>query len=280
MALFNQQRHFLRVFLRLAALFGGIALACGIVSSQVADGLRAGLLIAAALAGVAAVTFLVCAFFTWPPARRGDNILARLYAEEPLAHWVYDDAFWQSWVASRRRKLGVMTWVTIAFVVIVGAICVGALLSTPASTGPTPYLEAAIFGGATLLIVAIILLGTWLLRHRRAARLLRHGECYLMPDAAYVGGDLLFWNAQLRAFYSARITDADADGPAIIHLTIGMTRSAATATRSVSLATLAAGGPFISGYESTTRIPVPPAHRSAAEAAVRFWNAKNTEPVG
>ena len=224
------------------------------------------------LSGVACVTLLICAAFTLPPARRAALVIKRMQAGEALAHWVYPPDFWQAWVNREKRWFGFATWGAVAFVVIVVGIIVFALLTTPPEINPSRHRDAVIASGAAAMVIGFILGGMAAYRRRRTNRQLACGECYLMSDAAYIGGDFFFWNAQMRGLQAAVLVPSEGTRPAAIELILGVSPNAARVQRSIGQASLAAGGLYVGEYKSIARIPVPPDAMSDAERVVQQWN--------
>jgi hypothetical protein len=273
--IFDQQRRFVRVLLLLAGGFALAGIASVVIAVAIAPEAKEGAEILLVLCGVFSVTMLICAAFTIPAARRASRMIERMQRGEALAHWVYPPEFWKAWVMRERRWFGLATWGAIAFLLFMGGVIVYALLTTSPEVNPTHRRDAAIAGCAAVVVIALILAGVRAYRRRRTDRLLRCGECYLLRDAVYVGGDFAFWNAQMRGLYSATLVDADEHGPAVIELTIGMSRRAARATRAAGAVSLAAGAAYVGDYQSVTRIPVPPEMIADAERAVRQWTKAN-----
>lgn len=271
MKIFNQQKRFVHVFLLLAgasaivALVGwGLILARGAAGNGIAA-------IVAVLAGVFCVTMLICALATIPSSLRATRWLDRVNEGEAMAHWVYPTEFWEAWVRRERRWFGFATWGAIAVVAFLGGIIVWALWGAPTTGETSPKAAAAIAGVITLGVIGLIVLGMISYRRRRTRRLLGCGECYLMNDAVYIGGDFAYWNAHMRGLYGAELTEAAGDTPAIIELSIGMSRGAGKITRAAGVASLAGGGAYFGDYQTITRIPVQDEHVEEARKIVARW---------
>ncbi len=270
--IFNQQQRFVRVLMLLAGAMAAIGVISGIIAALRLGNASGVAAIIAVIFGVFCISILISTAATVPAARRASRMIKRMQSGEALAHWVYPTDFWQAWVERERRRFGFAMWGAIAFVMFVGGVIVYALVSTSPDVNPTHNRDAAIAGGVALIVIGFILAGKAVYRRRRTNRLLACGECYLMSDAVYIGGDFAFWNAQLRSLSGAAIRPAQNQRPAVIELAIGMSRGAASATRAVGTASLIAGGPYIVNYEAATRIPVPPDLLSEAERVVTQWN--------
>ncbi len=269
--IFNQQQRFVRTLLLLAAAAGLAAVTGGVVAMLMrsANGVP---VVIAIVSGVVCITLLICAAFTVPAARRATLMITRMQAGDALAHWVYSPEFWKAWVTRERRWFGFATWGAVAFVVAVVGIIVYALLTTPLAINPTRQRDALVASGGATIVIGFILGGMAAYRRRRSNRLLACGECYLMSDAAYIGGDFFFWNAQMRGLQTAVLVPPEGARPAAIELTMGASPNAARAQRSIGLAALAAGGLYFGEYKNIARIPVPLESMSDAERVVQLWN--------
>ncbi len=273
MKLFNQQHRFVQVLLLLTAGGAIVALAAwGIFLARggAENGIEA---ITAIVSGVFAVTMLICALATVPASRRATRWLARMRAGEAAAHWVYPKDFWEAWVRRERRWFGSATWGAIAVVAIMGGIITYALSTAPVAAGPGRAATVATSAAITLGVIGLIVLGMLSYRGRRVRRLLACGECYLMNDAAYVGGDFAYWNAHMRGLHGVELKEATDKSPAVIELSIGMSRGAGKVTRAAGAASLAAGGAYFSEYLTITRIPVPDQHIEEARTIVAAWTS-------
>lgn len=191
---FNQQQRFLRVFLFLGIGSGMLALASGTVALFRRDTPNGVPMVAAFLLALFAVTMLISAAATVPSARRAGRLIAGMQGSEALAHWVYSPPFWRAWVLADRRGLGKFIWGGSGVVAVLGAIIVAALISTPATTGPVPWGVVMVMATITIGTILIIMGGMFAYRRRRTRRLLACGECWLLNDAVYIGGDFAYWN--------------------------------------------------------------------------------------
>ena len=271
--IFNQQRRFLRVFLFLGLGSGSLALVSAAIALSHRGTPNGVPTVTAFLLAVFAVTMLISAAATLPSARRADRLITRMQGGEALAHWVYSPSFWQAWVLAEQRGFSKLIWAGSAVVAVLGAIIVAALISTPATTGPIPWGVVVVVATITLGTNFLSIGGIFAYRRRRTRRLLACGECWLMKDAVYVGGDFIYWNADMRGLYAATLIPATATAPACIALSIGLTRKVAGIARAASLSSLAGGGLYFGDYQATTRIPVEAGQMTEAQRIVTQWAA-------
>lgn len=271
--IFNQQQRFLRVFLFLGIGSGMLALASGAVALFRRDTPNGVPMVAAFLLALFAVTMLISAAATVPSARRASWLIARMQGSEVLAHWVYSPSFWRAWVRADRRGLGKFIWGGSGVVAVLGAIIVAALISTPATTGPVPWGVVMVMATITIGTILIIMGGMFAYRRRRTRRLLACGECWLLNDAVYIGGDFAYWNADMRGLDRATLIPATATTPAFIELRLGLSRETAGIARAASFSSLAAGGPYFGHYQTTIRIPVEADQMPQAQGIVTQWSA-------
>jgi len=279
--LFNQQQQFVRVFLLLAAGllgFGCVAVVVGTLVTGVknADGSTADARIAGEITGaiafIGAVVILICAAVSWPAARRARTILNEMTSGKALAHFEYPDAFWRAWVERDTRGRRWIAWLIAGFVFVVGGVCIYAMLTPTDPQRPIPYFAAGVFALVSLILIVMTfaLFGSY--RRRRRNRLLLHAECYILPTAVYIGGDVAFWNVQMRALRQIDLVEAD---PPYLQLTLGMSRGAAGVTRGVGIATLAAGGAGYAGdMINFTRIPLLPEQVETAKQLIPILAAE------
>lgn len=271
--IFNQQRRFLRVFLFLGLGSGSLALVSAAIAFSY-RGIPNGVpTVTAFLLAVFAITMLISAAATVPSARCADRLISRMQGGEALAHWVYSPSFWQAWVLAEQRRFGKLIWAGSGVVAVIGAIIVAALISTPATTGPIPWGVVSVVATITLATILIPVGGLFAYRRRRTRRLLACGECWLMKDAVYVGGDFIYWNADMRGLRAATVIPATPTTPAYIALSIGLARKVAGIARAASLSSLAGGGPYFGDYQATTHIPVEADKTTQAQGIVTQWSA-------
>lgn len=228
-------------------------------------------MIVTTVSGIFSITMLICALATIPASRRASRWIERMTGGDVLAHWVYPPAFWEAWVRRERRWFGSATWGAVAVVAFMGGIVVWALWGAPANGATSPKTAAVIAGSITLGVIAVIVMGMLSYRRRRVRRLLGCGECYLMDDAVYVGGDFAYWNAHLRGLYGVELTEATDDAPAVIELSVGMSRGAGKITSAAGAISLAGGGAYFGDYLTITRIPVQEEHVEEARAIMTQW---------
>lgn len=287
--LFNQPRHTVGNFLRLAVVFlvaglaalGFLAAGSGARTGGINDAWEAGLALAMALFLPGCLAMLFSALVTLPAARRAAREIRGFQEGASLVHWVYSPELWSWYVSDEARRIRRVGWWmglgVFAFAAVVGQIIVWA---TPGAIGGKVLWSLGVLGIAAAMGSAI---GGIYFAYaaRRGRRLQSDGQAFVSDSAAYCGGDFAYWGRSLWGLKRIDLIPAGTDArPACLELTLGYSPSAGTFVRGLDMLMLLIGRPLVmSSMIVRRRIPVPPGQEGVAGELVELLRQSQRSSV-
>ena len=237
---------------------------------SVSDDARVGCAVPLFVFGALALSMLISALMTVPPARAADRAFEAFRNGHFLARWEYGPAQWDAHVGAKTRlwRRSALVAMGIVFLPVL-AIAAWIGYSVPQVHGQKIF--ACGTGAVVTLTVAA---GTYSIAkiqiRRRATSWSKCPRAYIGLTAIYCGGVFNFWGSQLRALQSVALEKRRSPSePDRLLFVIGSSRSVRRVAKIVDVASAAVMRPaFASTYLIRQEIPVPDGEQQHAREIV------------